>query len=1525
LLDDDNCLRHGATQKLPTAYIELVEGVEIGDGVGFCGTAAWRNEITVVSDIAQDPLWRDYREIALRFNLQACWSFPIVGSSGKVLGVFDTYYQSTRSPQPKELQIIEQIAYLAGIAIERQQAEAAIKTSEARFRQIAETIQEGFFVINLPHPPIPLEQQSYAYINAAYAAITGFPLDTIANARHLWFDNIHPDDQPHMAAVIERQMDGVAYNEEYRYRRPDGELRWLQSQAFSITDEQGVVIRVIGNVRDITDRKQAELALRDSERRYATLAETAPVGIFRFDPTGTLLFVNSYWREFTGRRLEELTGEHWPEFLHPDDRESVLRGMTEAMAQQTEFSQEGRQIHPNGSVQWFSTRVIPEFDLDGDLTGYLGTVIDITDRKQAEARIQEISQRLSLATTSAQIGIWDYDIVADELLWDDRMYDLYGLTRTSTLAPYAIWEDNLHPDDRDRAAAELQATIRGEQDFHTEFRVLWPDGQVRHIEAHAIVTRDAEGNAQRMIGVNWDITSRKQAEAALKKSEADLIAAQSLAHVGNWEFDPETQVVSWSDELYHLYGQDKTQWSPSLNKFKQQVPPEDWELFERAIPQTMTEGIPYSIEHRVIRPDGDIRYAVSKGQAIRSPQGKVVKLFGTTQDITATKQTAMALQASERRYATLAENSPNAVFRLDAEGHCIYVNPRWCEMTGRTVEQGYGDEWVQVLHPEDRDRLMADLQEALAQQKSLRNSGRHLLPDGRVTWFDAQIVPELDSDGNFLGFIGTLVDITDSKRAELALQQLNQELEDRVEQRTQALARSERDLRTIFNNVYDAIFVHDIDGSVLDVNDRALEMSGATRAQLIGASIVDLSGPDAPLEIIADCLSRAQAGATLCLEWQNRRFDDNTAFPTEVTLRQVSFGDRTVLLAGVRDIRDRKRIEAELAESEAKFRRLVEGAQDLIWSVDSNRQLTYLSPQFEVLFGWEASEWLGQLCDGLIHPDDAATVVSDFWQQAAAGQQPGTLEFRHRHRQGHYIWVRSNGTPIFDAEGNFAGIQGIMSDISDRKQAEQALRDAKERYESILSCTIEGFFALNVDDQPGQILEANEAFCQMMGYRRSELLQMAIPDIEASETPADVAAHIQKIKQAGADRFETLLRTKSGRIINAEVSTNYLTHRNIFVSFVRDVTERKQAEAQIHEQEQFLRSIYEGVNQPIFVVDILPDNRIVCGGWNPVAASLMGQPSEAVVGQPIEALFPAQEVAEVMQRYATCIESKQAVVFEESLTMQGQRRWMLSTYNPLIDDTGRVYRIIGTVYDISDRKQAEQAERNAKEQYEAILSRTIEGFCIIAAEHDPGRILETNEAYCQMVGYSRTELLQMGVAELEIQDSPDDIRDRLQQVQQLGATRFETQHRTKTGQAILLEVSVTYLPRQNIFFAFLRDITDRKQAEMALQESRNMLELVLNAIPQRVFWKDRNLRSMRLQSGLCQRLSTHRQPTSLAKSTPNCFCAEQAQSLCRKMISVILSGISRKLNYEEQLDITPTGSSAGCKPVKCPSPTARVR
>ncbi|MGF1459271.1 MAG: PAS domain S-box protein [Leptolyngbyaceae cyanobacterium] len=1315
LLDDNNRLRYGASHKLPAIYLNLFDGVEIGDGVGSCGTAAWRRATTLVADIAQDPLWRDYRELALSFDLRACWSFPITGSGGQVLGVFGIYTPTSGFPQAEEQQTIEQNVSLASIAIERQRSEVAVKTSEARFRQIAETVCEGFYVVDL-------EAWHDSYFNPAFTAITGFSEAAICHDRDFWLNHIHRDDRDRINDIVQRDlMQGLSFDEEYRFIRLDGEIRWLRSQCFPIVNQNGIVTRIIGTVEDISDRKQAEAALRESEQRYATLAELSPNAVYRFDAQGQCVYVNPRWCEMTGRTVEQGYGDDWIQVLHPEDRDRLLAGLQEAFDQRTYLRNQGRHLLPDGSVIWFDAQIAPELDEKGYFLGFVGTLTDITEIKQAEFALRASEARFKRLAEACPGVIFTLVREADGTFHFEYLSPafeaLHEIPVETAYQDAAVVFNQIHPDDRPGYEQAAQESIGTLQTFHYECRFVTPSG------------------------LKW---------------------------------------LQISTQPSHREGQ--------------QV--------------TVCYGIALEITHR--------------------------------------KQAELALRVSEERYTTLVENSPIGVFRFDPAGECVYVNPRWCEMTGRTLATAGGNQWPEILHPNDRERLLATWRAALAQHTKFRAEGRHIHTEGNIVWFDCQMTPEVDHQGNLLGYVGTVSDITDRKQAEFALHNLNAELEARVHQRTQELARSEQDLRTIFNNVYDAIFLHDLDGTIIDINDRAIELLGATREQLVGAFVADISSQDAPVDDLPQKFQRARQGESLRLEWIGQRLDNNHTFDLEVSVRQVTLGEQTVILAGARDISDRKRIEVALAESEAKFRRLVEGAKDLIWAYDADANFTYLSPQFQTLFGWEPSEWLGKPVAALVHPDDLPVLLAEYQGRFSGNVAPQEYsqypELRHRHRDGHYIWVRVSGTPIHSPDGDFLGAQGVLSDISDRKQAEAALQESRNMLELVLNAIPQRVFW---KDRHSTYLGCNSPFAHDHQLAPPDIVGKVDTDFYQAERASLYQQEDQQVISTRAAKlnYEELLTTPQGEQLWLRTSKIPLTNSQGEVVGIlgcyEDITDRKQAELALQESEERLRLALLAANQGLYDLDLTTGEVVV----SPTYATMLGHDPanfQETFTKWQQRMHPAdrERMDQHVKAYLTGQIPEYYVEFRQQLP-DGTYKWILSMAKIVAwDEAGQPQRVIGTHADIQERKQAEADLQESRNMLELVLNAIPQR---VFWKDRNSKFLGCNPAFAHdyrltsadIIGKTDSELPWAEWAELYNGDDQEIIKTQTPRL------NYEEPGTNFQGEPIWLRTSKIPLTNsQGEVVGILgcyEDITDRKQTELALQESEARFRQIANSINE-VFW-----------------------------------------------------------------------------------------
>jgi PAS domain S-box-containing protein len=275
---------------------------------------------------------------------------------------------------------------------------------------------------------------------------------------------------------------------------------------------------------EITERQQLEENLRRSEERLSVALEATQLGIWDWDIAKDEWYASPIYATMLGYDPEPGPGDRkaWLERLHPDNRAEVAEKIQQVLDHQSDrYYYEARMRHANGSYRWLSVAgYVVKRDDAGKTTRLLGTRADITERKEAEAKVARLVERLNLATRAAELGIWDWDIEKNELIWDEHMYALYGVRPQVFSGAYDAWLAGVHPDDR-AANDDISRRARlGEIEYAPEFRVLWPNGAIRILKAHGEVVRNAAGQAVRMTGVNYDITERRQAEAALRDSEA---------------------------------------------------------------------------------------------------------------------------------------------------------------------------------------------------------------------------------------------------------------------------------------------------------------------------------------------------------------------------------------------------------------------------------------------------------------------------------------------------------------------------------------------------------------------------------------------------------------------------------------------------------------------------------------------------------------------------------------------------------------------------------------------------------------------------------------------------------------------------------------------------------------------------------------------------------------------------------------------------------------------------------------------
>ncbi|MFQ5660179.1 MAG: EAL domain-containing protein [Gammaproteobacteria bacterium] len=317
LLDEEGRrLYHGAASGLNRDYVAAIDGVDIGACAGSCGTAVYRKERVIVTDISTDPLWRDYREVALKYGLRACHSTPIRGPDGKTLGTFANYYHTVRAPDQDELQLVDRMAHIIGGVIESKRATDAIKASQERFQLLSLATHDGVYDWDL--------KAGKVWKNEAYHQMFG--IDEHPGRDEQWRgSNVHPDDRDPLIRGLREKFENKAslWTGEYRYLRADGSYADVLDRGYIIYDHNGEPVRMIGAMTDISRRKEAELAIQASEKRYRTLYDDSPSMFLTLNTDGYIMSVNKFGADHLGYQVDELLGRSVLDICAADDKKTI--------------------------------------------------------------------------------------------------------------------------------------------------------------------------------------------------------------------------------------------------------------------------------------------------------------------------------------------------------------------------------------------------------------------------------------------------------------------------------------------------------------------------------------------------------------------------------------------------------------------------------------------------------------------------------------------------------------------------------------------------------------------------------------------------------------------------------------------------------------------------------------------------------------------------------------------------------------------------------------------------------------------------------------------------------------------------------------------------------------------------------------------------------------------------------------------------------------------------------------------------
>ena len=645
---------------------------------------------------------------------------------------------------------------------ERKKAQEALAASEKKYRLLVETTGTGYLILD--------GQGRVIDANAEYVRISGHhALEDILGRTVVEWTAFYDLDRN--AKEVEKcYRKGLVRQLEIDYVHADGKIIPIDINATCLDTEDGR--QIVCLCRDITERREAQEALRASTERYELAVRGAGVGIWDYDVRTGKVYYSPRWRMLLGYDENDIGDslDDWATLLHPDERDWILKFQDDFLAGTAPtVTVEYRLRHKDGSYRWIVAHGLVVRDEQGKACRLVGSHGDITDRKQAEEALQRSEERLRLAQQVAGVGTFEWNVQTGVNTWTPELEALYGLSPGSFPQTEAAWENLIYPDDRAEAMRRRVQTLETGEPAEGEWRVVWPDGSVHWLAERWQAFKDDSGKPLRLIGVNIDITDRKRTEEALRQSERRFRNYFEQGLIGMSVTSVDKRWLEVNDRLCEMLGYRReelvqTNWAVVTH-------PDDVEPNRRLFNPLLAGEIEhFTLNKRYLKKDGSIVHATIYTRAFRKDDATIDHIVTLIEDITARKQAEDALHESEEKYRTLVEASPDAVIMADLEGHITFVSCRALQMYGaENVEELLGRNPLDFFAPKDHQRFLTNLRRTLEEGVTNDIECDVVRKDGTHFVGETSAAAIRDISGKPTALVAVIRDITERKRAQEAL------------------------------------------------------------------------------------------------------------------------------------------------------------------------------------------------------------------------------------------------------------------------------------------------------------------------------------------------------------------------------------------------------------------------------------------------------------------------------------------------------------------------------------------------------------------------------------------------------------------------------------------------------------------------------------------------------------------------------------------------------------------------------------
>jgi PAS domain S-box-containing protein len=1277
-------------------------------------------------------------------------------------------------------------------------------------------------------------------------------------------------------------------------------------------------------LRALEDR-EALLARKQAEEKYQAIFENSVVGIFQSTPRGRYRNVNAAMARIYGyaspeQMIEAVKDIKQQIYVDTRRRSEFIKLLD---SQNTVEHYEERNYRRDGSIIWTSTSARTVRDANGNVLYYEGFITDITARKQIEEELKERERQLTILFGNLPGPVYRYRNNANYTMdfISAGIRELSGYAAEDFQQHRRDYGKLIHPQDRERVWAEIQAAVERKQPFELTYRIFTANDEEKWVWEKGQGVYDAQGQLQALEGFITDITARQRTEEVIQNNEKrfralienglddiSLLAAdgtllwESPSTIRNLGYAPGEYVTRNIFEIMH---------------------PHDLAWTRKVFAKLVQEpGGHESGIFRLRRSDGTWRWVEAIATNFLNEPG-INAVVINYRDITEGKQTEEALREERNLLRTLIDNIPDRIYVMDSQGRKTLSNTAdWQASGGKTMEDVIGKTDVDTYPPElaeefwQHDRAVLDSGQAVInyEEPGLDTEGN------RVSILTTKI-PLRDSEGKVVGLVGIGRDITERKQVEERINDL--------------LAFNGK----ILNHSAVGILTYKVSGPCVFANEKAASIVGTTVTQLLSQNFRTIpSWKESGLYDLVESAITTQAPATADIHHFST-FGKNVWMTAHcVTFRAK--GEEHVLLS-ISDITERKEAEEKLRQSESRYRLAVKATNDVIWESNLQTKQLYWSENAQIVFGYTPQEvdsyetWW----DDRVHPDDRERVLSKINDLIEGAGSLWMDEYRFQLKNGSYAYIGDRGYIERDHTGTPLRMIGAMTDITERKQAEDKLRESENRLFMALSGAQMSVWEWDL--KTNQIFWSPEFFKitgvnenQFNGTFESFTDLIHNDDMERVRNAAEKAMKKQTLF---AEEFRIICPDGEVRWLSNLGQAEYDSTGSYLrlIGTVQDVTQRKQAEierqalleimqgfANTEDLHELLQLIHYSVARVVyannfFVVLYQPETGLfeeiyTVDQYDPPAPPDKLEKSITSyvfrTGEPL--LLTQVQFDELVQRGETkLVGTDSASWLGVPLKTSGRTIGVMAVQdyeyvNRYTERDKDFLASIATQVALAiERKQAEEALRESEEHYRAIFEGVQDA---IFVESLDGKILMVNKRACEMFGYSQEEFLTKTVKDLVPEGNLILTVDGGTAL--LSPEPHESLNRRANGETFPIDISgrLQVINGETVLLVVVRDITERKQAEESLRAEREKMQNYLDIAGVMMLALDQEGRVTLINQKGCEILGFSSDEI-MGKNWMKTFLSESIRQEVQEVFQELISGGMQLKSYYENPVLTKHG------------------